>query len=173
MKIIEQKIEFEGRRISVRQDRIVDESGRETSREAVVHPGAVCIVALPSPDTVVLVRQYRHATGEVLIELPAGTLEKGEAPVDTARRELEEETGYRAAQLYTRGTFYTSPGISNELMYLYEARDLVAGEQRLDEGEEIEVSIVRRTEALQMIRDGRIRDAKSLVGLMTVFASPC
>ena len=173
MKIIEQKIEFEGRRISVRQDRIVDESGRETSREAVVHPGAVCIVALPSPDTVVLVRQYRHATGEVLIELPAGTLEKGEAPVDTARRELEEETGYRAAQLYTRGTFYTSPGISNELMYLYEARDLVAGEQRLDEGEEIEVSIVRRTEALQMIRDGRIRDAKSLAGLMTVFASPC
>ena len=172
MKTLEQKIEFEGRHISVRQDRIVDELKHESVFEVVVHPGAVCIVALPSPDTVVLVRQYRHATGEELLELPAGTLEKGERPIDTARRELEEETGYQAADLLLLGSFYTAPGFCNELMFLYEARRLTQLSQRLDADEAIEVTVAHRTEALRMIQDGRIRDAKTLVGLMRVFSGP-
>ena len=91
-KVIEQKIEFQGQRIAVRRDRILDASGRESTWEVVVHPGAVSIVAMLSSDEVVLINQYRHATGEELVEIPAGTLEADEDPIDAARRELEEET---------------------------------------------------------------------------------
>ena len=168
MKILEQKIEFEGRRIAVRRDRIVDPAGRETTREVVVHPGAVSIVAMASPDEVILIRQYRHPAGEELIEIPAGTLEEGEDPIDTARRELEEETGYRSARIELRATYYTTPGFSDELMYLYEASDLTLARQNLDEDETIEVVLTHREEALRMIREGRIRDAKTLIGLLTL-----
>lgn len=168
MKILEQKIEFEGKRIAVRRDRIVDPAGRETTREVVVHPGAVSIVAMASPDEVILIRQYRHPTGEELIEIPAGTLEEGEDPIDTARRELEEETGYRPARIELRATYYTTPGFSDELMYLYEASDLTLVQQNLDEDETIEVVLTHREEALRMIQEGRIRDAKTLIGLLTL-----
>ncbi len=170
MKVIEKKIEFAGRRISVRRDRIVDRSGRETVRDVVLHPGAVSIVAMPSSDEVVLINQFRYATGEELIEIPAGTLEPNEAPVEAARRELEEETGYRAQQLELRATYFTTPGFSNELMYLYEASGLTFTEQRLDDDEAITVSVTQRDQALRMIQEGRIRDAKTIVGLLTVLA---
>lgn len=167
-KVLEQKTEFEGRRISVRRDRIVDPAGREMTRDVVVHPGAVSIVARPSPDQVVLIQQYRHATGEELIEIPAGTLEEGEEPIETARRELEEETGYSAARLELRAVYYTTPGFSNELMYLYEASRLTLNAQRLEEDEAIEVALTDREAALGMIQDGKIQDAKTLIGLMMV-----
>ena len=167
-KVIEQKIEFQGRRIAVRRDRIVDASGRETTRELVIHPGAVSIVSMPSNDEIVLIRQFRYATGEELIEIPAGTIEPDEDPIDTARRELEEETGYRAGQLDLRATYYTTPGFSDEIMYLYEGRELTLADQDLDDDESIEVFLASRDEALQMIRKGRIRDAKTIVGLLTV-----
>ena len=166
MKVIEQKIEFQGRRIAVRRDRIVDASGRETTYEVVVHPGAVSIVAMLSLDEIVLINQYRHATGEVIIEIPAGTLEKDENPIDAARRELEEETGYSARRLELRATYYTTPGFSNELMYLYEASELTLAKQSLDDDESIEVSVTHRDHALRMIQEGRIRDAKTIVGLL-------
>ena len=167
-KVIEQKIEFQGRRIALRRDRVVDGSGRETTIEVVVHPGAVSIVAILSSDEVVLINQYRHTTGEVLVEIPAGTLEKNEDPIDAALRELEEETGYSAKRLVLRATYYTTPGFSNELMYLYEARELTLAKQRLDDDETIEVFVTSRDQALRMIREGHIRDAKTIVGLLTV-----
>ncbi len=170
MKVIEQKFEFEGRRIAVRRDRIVDDSGREATREVVVHPGAVSIVAMLPSDRVVLINQYRYATGEELVEIPAGTMEVGEDPIDTARRELEEETGYRAKRLELRATYYTTPGFSNELMYLYQASELTLEEQRLDNDEAIEVSVIHCEQALRMVQEGRIRDAKTIVGLLTVLA---
>ena len=168
MKVIEQTIEFQGRRIAVRWDRIVDASGREKAYEVVVHPGAVSIVAILSSDEVVLINQYRHATGEVIVEIPAGTLEKDEDPIDAARRELEEETGYSAKRLELRATYYTTPGFSNELMYLYEASELTLSKQSLDDDESIEVSVTHRDRALRMIQEGRIRDAKTIVGLLMV-----
>ncbi len=170
MKILEQKIEFKGQRIAVRRDRVVDASGRETTLEIVVHPGAVSIVAKFSSGEVVLIHQYRHATGEELVEIPAGTLEEDEDPIDAAHRELEEETGYSAKQMDLRATYYTTPGFSNELMYLYEANGLTLSEQALDDDEAIEVAVTHRDKALRMIQEGRIRDAKTIVGLLTVLA---
>ena len=166
--ILNQRELFKGRVIAVREDRVLEPSGRECVREIVVHPGAVCIVARPQPDEVILIRQYRHATGRHLLEIPAGTLHHGEQPIDCAFRELEEETGYRARNMVERARFWTTPGFTNEIMYLYEASDLDKTQIHPDDDEFIEVQIVRNTDALQMIDDGRIQDAKSILGLLRV-----
>ena len=109
-KVLGTKVGFQGWRIKVRTDRILNPDGRETTRDIVEHPGAVTVVALPAPGKVILIRQYRHATGKELLELPAGTREEGEDPIDTAKRELEEETGYRAARIPTACGLLYRPG---------------------------------------------------------------
>ena len=167
-KILSQEIVYQGKHIQVRKDRVIEPAGHEVSREFVVHPGAVCIVARPNPDQVILIRQYRHATGRELLEIPAGTLHAGEDPRECAFRELEEETGYRAAAMIERARFWTTPGFTNELMYLYEANDVTKTQINPDEDEVIEVDFVSRSEALQMVDDGRIQDAKSILGLLRV-----
>jgi len=169
IKILSQNLIFKGRVVELRQDRYLDPSGREFSREVVVHNGAVCIVPRITPDEVILLRQYRYAVGRELIEIPAGTLHEGEDPAACALRELEEETGYRAGKVVEHARFWTTPGFTNELMYLYEASDLVKTKTNLDEDEIIESHIVRNTEALRMIEDGRIQDAKSILGLLKIF----
>ncbi len=168
-KLLESSVGFRGWRIRVRTDRLLNPDGREITRDIVEHPGAVAVVALPAPDEVILVRQYRHAAGEELLELPAGTREEGEDPIVTAKRELEEETGYRAARLRELSSFYTAPGFTDERMHLFEATGLVPRAQRLEDDEFISVIRARRDDALAMITDGRIRDAKTIVGLLTVF----
>jgi len=168
-KIISQRIVYAGKKITVREDRVLEPGGHgESLREIVVHPGAVCIVARPAPDRVILIRQYRHAAGRELIELPAGTLQDGEDPRDCAIRELEEETGYRAGTMTERARFFTTPGFSTELMYLYEASGLVKTQMNPDDDEVIEVDIVPCPDALRMIDDGRIQDAKSILGLLMI-----
>jgi ADP-ribose pyrophosphatase len=149
-------------------DRLVEPSGIETTREVVVHPGAVCVVARPSLEEVLLVRQYRHAAGQALLEIPAGGLHDGEPPMEAARRELEEETGYHAARLVERARFWSTPGFTTEFMYLYEAFDLTKTATHPDEDEVITVEQVRSAETLRMIDDGRIQDAKSILGLLLV-----
>jgi ADP-ribose pyrophosphatase len=168
VKIISSRIAYKGGHIQVREDRVIEPAGYQCSREIVVHPGAVCIVAKPSRDEVILVRQYRHATGGELLEIPAGTLHEAEDPLDCAIRELEEETGYLAAKMIQRARFWTTPGFTTELMYLYEATDLTKTQIHPDEDEAIEVDIAGREEALQMIEDGRIQDAKSILGLLRI-----
>ena len=167
-KIISSRIAYKGGHIQVREDRVIEPAGYECSREIVVHPGAVCIVARPARDEVILVRQYRHAAGRELLEIPAGTLHEGEDPLDCAIRELEEETGYLAAKMIQRARFWTTPGFTTELMYLYEASDLTKTQIHPDEDEAIEVDIAGRAEALQMVEDGRIQDAKSILGLLRI-----
>ena len=167
-KLLNTRTAYKGKHIQVREDRVVEPAGYEASREIVVHPGAVCIVARPTPLEVILIRQYRHATGRELIEIPAGTLHEGEDPLGCAIRELEEETGYRAAKMIERCRFWTTPGFTTEFMYLYEASDLKKTKINPDEDEAIEVDIVRRSSALQMIDDGRIQDAKSILGLLRI-----
>jgi ADP-ribose pyrophosphatase len=171
-KILSQEVAFAGRHITVRLDRIVDAAGKTSTLEIVVHPGAVCVVPLLENGDVVLVRQYRHATGQVLLELCAGGLEPGEDPMEAAHRELEEETGYRAETLVERSRFWTTPGFTTEFMFVYEATGLARTQTNLDEDEIIDVETATQEECLRMIDDGRIQDAKSIIGLLRVLSRP-
>ena len=163
-----QQLVFKGNHIQVRVDEVVDPQGAVSTKEIVIHPGAVCVVAFLTDDRLVLVRQYRHAAGSELLELCAGGLDPGEDPMACARRELEEETGYLAGKLVERARFWTTPGFTTEFMYLFEARDLVKTQTNFDDDESIEVEVVSCDEALRMIDDGRIQDAKSILGLLRV-----
>jgi ADP-ribose pyrophosphatase len=167
-RILSSRVAYKGGHIQVREDRLIEPAGHECSREIVVHPGAVCIVARPTPEDVILIRQYRHAAGGELLEIPAGTLNEGEDPRQCAIRELEEEAGFRAATMTERARFWTTPGFTTEFMYLYEATDLTKTQINPDEDEVIEVDIVRTAEALRMVDDGRVQDAKSILGLLRV-----
>ena len=137
-------------------------------REIVRHPGAVVVLPLLDDGRVCLIRNFRISVNQTLIELPAGTLEPGEEPRANAERELIEETGFRATRLEKLHAFYLSPGILDERMHLFLATGLTAGATALESGEEIENLIVPWNEAMQMAVDGRIQDAKSIVGLLLV-----
>src|SRR6185295_8114329 len=167
-KILGQELAFKGNHIQVRLDRVLDSAGKTSTLEIVVHPGAVCVVPLLDNGDVILVRQYRHAAGKRLLEICAGGLNPGEDPLEAARRELEEETGYLAGKLVERARFWTTPGFTTEFMYLYEATDLVKTQTNLDEDEIIDVEIATPEASLRMIDDGRIQDAKSILGLLRV-----
>ncbi|HEX3997909.1 MAG TPA: NUDIX hydrolase [Pirellulales bacterium] len=135
-------------------------------REAVVHPGAVVIVGLIEPRQVVLIRNYRIAVDEELLELPAGTIDPGEDPLETARRELAEETGYRADAFRRLTDFWVSPGILSERMHLFLATGLRPGPAAPEKGEQIRPLVADWDEALAMIDQQKIRDAKTLAGLL-------
>src|SRR5262245_15038967 len=150
-RLIHREVAFKGRHVQVRLDRIADSDGNTTTLEIVEHPGAVCVVPLLANGDVVLVRQYRHATGTRLLEICLGALNPGEHPSEAARREVDEETGYLAGNLVERAGFWTTPGFTTEFMYLYEATDLVKTQTNPDEDEIIEVETVSQDEALRMI----------------------
>jgi ADP-ribose pyrophosphatase len=135
-------------------------------REIVDHPGAVTIIPILDDGRVCLIRNFRVAVGRTLVELPAGTLEKGEDPEATAARELTEETGYRATSIEKLLEFVMSPGILNERMHLFLARGLRSGPTALESGENIQTFVVDWSEAMRMVFDGTIVDAKTLVGLL-------
>jgi len=157
---------FVGRRFQVvRREQPLD-GGKPAVREVVVHPGAVVILPWVDDDSICLIRNVRVAVGETLLELPAGTLEPPEPPLETAHRELLEETGYTCREMKPLHQFYASPGVMSERMYLYSATGLTAGKQQLEHGEEIQTVITPWDKAVQMAVDGTIRDAKSLVGIL-------
>ena len=160
------KILFEGRRFRVEQAVQVTPDGVEHVREVVRHPGAVVILPLLDDGRLCLIRNYRVAVDQTLLELPAGTLEPGEDPAETAVRELAEETGYRAGHIEHLLTFCMSPGILDEQMHLYLARQLQPGPMALEAGEDIQPMLCTWDESLEMVRRGEIRDAKTLVGLL-------
>jgi len=157
---------FSGRIFKVVKKFITNPNGKKVERHVVVHPGAVVILPILSDGRIVLIRQHRVAVDESLIELPAGTMETGEEPIATARRELMEETGYRASKLIPVLRFYTSPGFVKEEMRLFYATELIAGPTAMDEDEKIETLLVSLPQALKMIQLGEIRDAKTIVGLL-------
>ena len=157
---------FEGQVFSVIRWEGTTPGGAAAVREFVVHPGAVVLVPIVDQDHVCLIRNFRGAVGQTLVELPAGTLEPGEPPLATAARELREETGYTAETLQELAAFFMSPGILNERMHLVLATGLSEGEPDRQHNEEIENLIVTWDEAMAMATDGRIQDAKSLVGLL-------
>lgn len=162
----DREILLQARRFTVVRHTHRTAGGETVIHETVQHPGAVAILPVLADGRVCLIRNYRVAVDRTLIELPAGTLEPGEAPAVTAERELAEETGYRAAKIEQLCQFYMSPGILNERMTLFLATDLIEGAAHRESGEEIENLLVSWDDAMGMARDGEIQDAKSLVGLL-------
>jgi ADP-ribose pyrophosphatase len=136
------------------------------TREVIDHPGAVAILPFVDKKNILLLRQFRYTVKGNLWEIPAGTLEKNEKPLSCAKREIEEETGFRARRWRHLTTFFTAPGITNEKMFLYKAWDLALGVKNLDADEYIEHKTVPLSKALQMIEKGLIRDAKTIVGIL-------
>jgi ADP-ribose pyrophosphatase len=163
-----------GAKFSVDQVQVPTRSGGETERLLVVHPGAAVVLPLLDDGRVVLIRNHRFSVGRELWELPAGTIDAGEPPAETAARELEEETGYRAARVEPLLGFYSSPGICDERMHGFLATGLTRAVQRLEETERIEVESRTADELRDMIRRGDIEDGKTIaLGLYWLaFRSP-
>lgn len=161
------EIVFRADRYNIHRVRRMDNEGREHCRDIIRHPGAVVLLPLTEDGRIVLIRNYRVSIGRTLLELPAGTMEAGEPPEETAARELIEETGYRAGRLKMIRKFYASPGICDEAMYLFAASELTQGEPDREASEQIENQLATWNDIEGWIDDGTIEDAKTLVGLMS------
>jgi ADP-ribose pyrophosphatase len=159
------EVVFDGKLLHVRRDRVRLPDGGEATREYIVHPGAVGILAFTAEGNVVLERQYRYPHGRDFIEIPAGKIEPGEDLLVCARRELLEETGYAAAEWQRITTIHNAISYSDEAIDLFLARGLEKRAQKLDEEEFLEVLEVPFAEALAMLNDGRISDVKTMIAL--------
>ncbi|MFL0504357.1 NUDIX domain-containing protein [Ureibacillus sp. 179-F W5.1 NHS] len=159
---------FKGKVISLKVDDVTLPNGKQSKREIVNHPGAVAIIAITKEGKLVLVEQYRKALERSIVEIPAGKLEPGEEPAVTARRELEEETGYGCNELIYLQTFATSPGFADEVIHLFVAKDLYKIEEKadLDEDEFVELLEVTVEEAEQMVVNQQIYDAKTAYAVL-------
>jgi ADP-ribose pyrophosphatase len=157
---------YHGRAFNVRRDEIRLPDGKTVRLDIVDHVGAVTLVPVDDQKRVWFVRQYRHAAGEVLLELPAGMVEPGELPLDCARREIREEIGMAAGQIELIGEFYLAPGYSSEFMRVFLATDLHPDPLPGDADEFISIEPIPLDVALRMIENGKIRDAKTLASLM-------
>lgn len=164
-KILDSKEVFHGRVFDVTEDTI-REGDKTYQRETVHHPGSAVIVPVFADGTLALVRQYRHPAVRYLLEVPAGTLRRGEDPEAGAARELEEELGCTAGRLEKLTEFFVTPGFCEEKMWVYLATDMVQAEQRLDDDEIIEIVRIPFSQALSMITTGEIEDAKTIIGIM-------
>lgn len=173
-KPLETEIIYKGKKVVFQRDVVELQSGRRTQREFVIHPGSAAIMPMLPDRRIILIKQYRYAVKNTLYEIPAGTLEAGETPLQCAHRELKEETGYTAGRLEKLIQFYPSPGISNELMHLFLAQDLkkinvgasASGGPCPISDETIEVIEVSMDDAVEMIKSGKIIDAKTICGIL-------
>lgn len=163
---IESTEAFSGRLVKLRVDRVRLPNGHETTREIVVHRGAVTAVPLIDTDTIVMIRQYRQAAGEVLMEIPAGTLDPGEDPLTCVEREMREEIGYHAEKITPMFRSYLAPGYSSEMLHTFLAEELVSGEAHNEPDEFIQVVEVKMADAIELIRSGEIKDAKTICGIL-------
>ena len=155
---------YRGKIINVRCDDAELPNGRPCRREIVEHPGGACVLCVKD-GKVALVKQFRYAYGEAIYEIPAGKLNEGEDPMLAAERELGEETGMIADELVLRFVLYPTPGYTNEKIFIYEALGVREGKQHLDEGEFLNVEFVPIEDALEMVENGAICDAKTIVAL--------
>lgn len=161
------EVVYEGRLLHVRRDVVSLPNGKEASREYIRHPGAVAVIPLFEDGSILLERQFRYPNARDFIEIPAGKIDPGESRLETARRELLEETGYAANELIRLGAIHVAVSYTDEAVEIYVARGLTqsAGVAKLDEEEFLETFKVPFDQALAMVRDGRITDAKSVAGL--------
>jgi ADP-ribose pyrophosphatase len=163
---IESTTIHQGRVFFLRRDRVRMPNGRETTMDIIDHPPAVTLVPVDEDGSLLLVRQYRHAIGEEILEFPAGVMEAGEPPEESAHREIREETGMSAARLTLLGEFYQVPGYSTEYMYIYLAQGLKPDPLPGDEDEFITVERYSAQQLFDMARRGEIKDGKTLAALL-------
>jgi ADP-ribose pyrophosphatase len=161
---------YEGQAFGVRRDELIEPTGIRTTREVVTHPGSVVVLPVLPGGRIVMVRQYRHATRQYLWELVAGRMERGENPKKAAQRELIEETGYRAKKFRVFLDVFPTPGFLEERMYILLAEGVTAGEAQPEEDEKLLVASYTRKQLQQMMRNGKLKDAKSIAGLLFYFS---
>lgn len=165
-KILSSKLIYQGKVFGVRQDRVIEPSGIEATRDVVTHHGSVVLLPITNEGSILLVYQYRHTAGMSMWELPAGRIEPGEKPLVAAQRELSEETGYRARKFRLLMDVFPTPGFVQEKMFMYRATNLYAAPSTPDEDESIEVRPFKMSVLLKMIRARKIRDAKTVAGVL-------
>jgi len=165
--LVESSIIYQGKLFNLRKNTVKLPNGKITDRDTLEHPGAVAIIPVID-DQIVLIRQFRQATGQILFEIPAGTLKNGEEPKNCATRELKEETGYLADSLTLLFHCYLAPGYSTEILYVFLATDLKQVGCETDPEEFIDVLIVKREKALRMIYSNEIKNAKTICGILTL-----
>ena len=168
-KILRSKIVYRGAVFGIRRDEIVEPGGVRTSREMITHSGSVVVLPVLDDGRLVLIRQYRHAAKQYLWELVAGRIDEGESPKEAGARELIEETGYRAKRFEIFLEFYPSPGFLEEKMFVLLAEKVTAGKATPEEDEKIEAKAFTRKELEQMIHSGKLRDGKTIAGLLYYF----
>lgn len=164
--VLSKRTEFSGKVLHLEVEEIRLPNGEECSLEIIRHPGAAAVLPLDSTGHVTLVRQYRHATGGWLLEVPAGKLDDGEAPEACAHRELEEETGLKAGSLRPLGWIWTTPGFCDERIWLYLATDLQVGQQQLERDEILSLQRLPLERALAMALAGEIADGKTVCAIL-------
>lgn len=169
-KTVEKQVVFEGRIVTVRKDKALLETGEEAPRELVIHSGGVCVVPLTDKNEIIMVRQFRYAFMEPLLEVPAGKLEPGEDHRDAGLRELSEETGARCSSFEYLGVCYPSVAYLTEKIHMYLARGLDFGSAHTDEGEYLDVERIPLDEAYRMVMDGEIPDAKTQIAVLKTCA---
>lgn len=160
---------YTGKVVTLNVDTVQLPNGVTIDLETIRHPGAAAVVPIKDDGTVVLIRQFRHAAGGFIYEIPAGKLSPGEDPLHCAARELEEEVGYRAASFELLSSILTAPGFADEVIHVYKATGLIKGRQQLDHDEVLEIVEMPLTAAMERIVDGTIRDGKTIVGLQAVY----
>lgn len=170
MKLTEKRVSgetvFDGKIMHVRRDTVVLEDGSEAFREVVDHSGGVCVLAMDDENRILMVRQFRYPFERVLREIPAGKLERGEDPDQAAARELREETGAVAGNMQKLGEIYPTPAYCGEIIRMYLARDLIFGENDLDEGEFLDVERIPFDTLVEQVLSGEIRDAKTVAAVL-------
>ena len=160
---------YTGKVVTLNVDTVQLPNGLTVDLETIRHPGASAVVPLKDDGTVVLIRQFRHAAGGFIYEIPAGKLDRGEDPLNCAARELEEEVGYRAASFQLLSSIFTAPGFADEVIHIYRAIGLTKGQQHLDRDEVLEIVEMPLDQAIERIQDGTIRDGKTIIGLQAVY----
>ena len=171
--VVSSKVVYQGKVFSVTADQVEEPGGVSARRDVIRHNGSVVVLAVdrtrnPKDPDILLIRQYRHAAGQFLLELPAGRIEPGEKLIPAARRELLEETGYRASKWTSHIRYFASPGFLSEAMNILRAEGLTLGEATPEDDERIEVRMTPLSEVLTLIRSGKILDGKTLIGVLSL-----